>query len=140
MTASNDSIKFAYWVPNVSGGLVISKIEQRTSWDITYNRRLAQIAEDNGFDCALSQIRFTADAEGPRAKMGAEPWAVSDAPPDFIKSQLRGIVGLRLPITRLDAKRKMSQNRNAQDRAGVVEGLSESTRPSDRIVAELIPK
>lgn len=60
MTASNDSIKFAYWVPNVSGGLVISKIEQRTSWDITYNRRLAQIAEDNGFDCALSQIRFTA--------------------------------------------------------------------------------
>ncbi len=84
--------------------------------------------------------RLTNLYEGPRAKMGAEPWAVSDAPPDFIKSQLRGIVGLRLPITRLDAKRKMSQNRNAQDRAGVVEGLSESTRPSDRIVAELIPK
>ncbi len=84
--------------------------------------------------------RLTNLYEGPRAEMGAEPWAVSDAPPDFIKSQLRGIVGLRLPITRLDGKRKMSQNRNAQDRAGVVEGLSESTRPSDRIVAELIPK
>lgn len=56
----SDAIKFAYWVPNVSGGLVISKIEQRTSWDIGYNIKLAQIAEANGFDYALSQIRFTA--------------------------------------------------------------------------------
>ena len=53
-------IQFAYWVPNVSGGLVISKIKQRTSWDIDYNRRLAQIAEASGFSYALSQIRFTA--------------------------------------------------------------------------------
>ncbi|WP_348758522.1 dimethylsulfone monooxygenase SfnG [Candidatus Methylocalor cossyra] len=53
-------IRFAYWVPNVSGGLVISKIEQRTSWDLDYNRTLAQLAERNGFDYALSQIRFTA--------------------------------------------------------------------------------
>lgn len=64
MTASTDPVrepvKFAYWVPNVSGGLVISNIEQRTSWDIDYNRKLAQIAEQNGFDYALSQIRFTA--------------------------------------------------------------------------------
>ncbi|KAB2970634.1 dimethyl sulfone monooxygenase SfnG [Zoogloea sp.] len=60
MTQSIHPVKFAYWVPNVSGGLVVSKIEQRTSWDIDYNRRLAQIAEDAGFDYALSQIRFTA--------------------------------------------------------------------------------
>ncbi len=55
-----DPIRFAYWVPNVSGGLVISKIPQRTSWDADYNRRLAQIAEESGFDYALTQIRFTA--------------------------------------------------------------------------------
>ena len=55
-----EPIKFAYWVPNVSGGLVISSIEQRTSWEIDYNRKLAQIAERSGFDYALSQIRFTA--------------------------------------------------------------------------------
>ena len=54
------SIQFAYWVPNVSGGLVISDIEQRTSWDIDYNIKLAQTAEAAGFDYALSQIRFTA--------------------------------------------------------------------------------
>lgn len=60
MSHEPDPLKFAYWVPNVSGGLVVSKIEQRTSWDIDYNRRLARIAEQNGFDYALSQIRFTA--------------------------------------------------------------------------------
>lgn len=57
---TGENIQFAYWVPNVSGGLVISKIEQRTHWDIDYNRRLAQTAEKAGFDYALSQIRFTA--------------------------------------------------------------------------------
>jgi dimethylsulfone monooxygenase len=55
-----EPLKFAYWVPNVSGGLVISSIEQRTHWGIDYNRKLAQIAEQNGFEYALSQIRFTA--------------------------------------------------------------------------------
>jgi transcriptional regulator len=69
-----------------------------------------------------------------------QPWAVADAPAEFIASQLRGIVGLRMPITRLDAKRKMSQNRNAADRAGVIEGLSASDRPEDRCVASLITK
>jgi transcriptional regulator len=53
---------------------------------------------------------------------------------------LRGIVGLRMPITRLDAKRKMSQNRRADDRAGVVAGLSASADPLDRQVADMVPR
>lgn len=57
---SHQPIQFAYWVPNVSGGLVISNIPQRTGWDFDYNRKLAQIAEKAGFDYALTQIRFTA--------------------------------------------------------------------------------
>jgi FMNH2-dependent dimethyl sulfone monooxygenase len=60
MSTPSNPVKFAYWVPNVSGGLVISNIEQRTSWDIDYNRKLAQIAEASGFEYALTQIRFTA--------------------------------------------------------------------------------
>jgi transcriptional regulator len=70
----------------------------------------------------------------------AEPWAVTDAPEDFIKSQLRGIVGLRMPITRIDGKRKMSQNRSAEDRTGVVDGLAASDDAMDQAVANLIPK
>ncbi|MCI1011896.1 dimethyl sulfone monooxygenase SfnG [Pseudomonas oryzihabitans] len=57
---SQNTVKFAYWVPNVSGGLVVSTIEQRTHWGIDYNRKLAQLAEQAGFDYALTQIRFTA--------------------------------------------------------------------------------
>ena len=80
--------------------------------------------------------RLTKLHEGRRAA----PWAVSDAPADYIQSQLKGIVGFRLPISRLDAKRKMSQNRNAEDRAGVAAGLAGSGIASEVVVAGLIPK
>ncbi|MEB3766780.1 dimethylsulfone monooxygenase SfnG [Acinetobacter sp. MD2] len=60
MAQSQVAIKFAYWVPNVSGGLVVSNIEQRTEWNIDYNTKLAQTAERYGFEYALTQIRFTA--------------------------------------------------------------------------------
>ncbi|MGD0555338.1 MAG: dimethylsulfone monooxygenase SfnG [Streptosporangiaceae bacterium] len=55
-----EPLRFAYWVPNVSGGLVTSTIEQRTDWSFEYNRDLARIAERVGFEYALSQVRYTA--------------------------------------------------------------------------------
>lgn len=79
--------------------------------------------------------KLTDRHEGPRAK----PWAVTDAPAPFIQAQLRGIVGLRLPITRIEGKRKMSQNRSEADRRGVAAGLAGSDRPSERDAATLIP-
>jgi transcriptional regulator len=69
-----------------------------------------------------------------------ERWAVTDAPAEFIRSQLRGIVGLRLPIARIEGKRKLSQNRPAGDRRGVAAGLAESEREGDRIVSGMIPR
>jgi FMNH2-dependent dimethyl sulfone monooxygenase len=57
---TTEPLRFAYWVPNVSGGLVTSTIEQRTDWSFDYNRKLAQMAERAGFDYALSQVRYTA--------------------------------------------------------------------------------
>jgi transcriptional regulator len=80
--------------------------------------------------------RLTNLHERPRA----EPWSVTDAPESFIRSQLRGIVGLRMAITRLYGKRKMSQNRSAEDRAGVADGLAASDSAADRVVADLIPR
>ncbi len=65
----------------------------------------------------------------------AQPWAVTDAPPDFIDGMLKGIVGFAMPIARLEGKWKMSQNRPAEDRAGVVAGLEGDGRPE---VADLI--
>lgn len=57
---TKEPLRFAYWVPNVSGGLVTSTIEQRTDWSYEYNRDLARIAERVGFEYALSQVRYTA--------------------------------------------------------------------------------
>lgn len=55
------TIQFAYWVPNVSGGLVVSHIPQRTDWSYEYNVQLAQTAEKLGFDYGLVQTRFIAN-------------------------------------------------------------------------------
>ncbi|OGS75407.1 MAG: transcriptional regulator [Gallionellales bacterium GWA2_55_18] len=52
-----------------------------------------------------------------------KPWAVSDAPREFIKETIKAIVGIEIVITRLSGKWKASQNQPAQNRAGVIEGL-----------------
>lgn len=60
-----------------------------------------------------------------RAKEASRPnpWEVSDAPEDFIDGILKGIVGFRLSITRLEGQWKLSQNRNEADVSGVLDGL-----------------
>ncbi len=79
--------------------------------------------------------RLTEHHEGRRA----EPWAVSDAPAPFMAAQLKGIVGFRLEITRLEGKRKLSQNRSDADRAGVAVGLGASVDALDQATGTLIP-
>ncbi|GGJ30486.1 FMN-binding negative transcriptional regulator [Neoroseomonas lacus] len=76
--------------------------------------------------------RLTEQHEAPRDT----PWAVADAPDDFVASQLKGIVGIVLRIETLIGKRKLSQNRPEPDRTGVLAGLSASAEPADRAVAE----
>lgn len=65
------------------------------------------------------------------------PWAVYDAPAEFIAGQLKAIVGIEIPIARIEGKWKASQNRPAADRAGVVAGLqSEGSDVMAGIVSE----
>lgn len=52
------------------------------------------------------------------------PWQVSDAPADYISSQLKGIVGVELHISRLEGKKKLSQNKSKEDQQGVISGLA----------------
>lgn len=63
------------------------------------------------------------------------PWAVSDAPREYIDAMLRAIVGFALPIRRLEGKWKLGQNRSAADQQGVRDGLADSTSPRDRELA-----
>ena len=70
---------------------------------------------------------------------GGLPWAVDDAPDDFIERQLRAIVAIRLEIDRIEAKRKLSQNRPEADRQGVIDALATSTDPGDQqLVARMV--
>jgi len=55
----------------------------------------------------------------------AIPWKISDAPAEYVASQIKGIVGLEMDIARLEGKWKVSQNRPAEDRKGVAQGLGE---------------
>jgi dimethylsulfone monooxygenase len=54
------AIRFGYWMPLGSGGFVISNVPQRTEWSLDYNARLAQVAEDVGFEYGLAPARFIA--------------------------------------------------------------------------------
>ena len=65
-----------------------------------------------------------------------EPWAVTDAPGTYVDKQLRAIVGLELAIERVEGKVKLSQNRSAEDRAGVVAGLRTEGGARELHVAE----
>jgi transcriptional regulator len=66
------------------------------------------------------------------------PWRVSDAPKDFIQSQLKGIVGLEVPIQRLEGKWKVSQNRTERERNGVVDGLARLNSPDSLAMKALV--
>jgi transcriptional regulator len=65
------------------------------------------------------------------------PWSIHDAPTDFIDKQLAAIVGIEIPISTLEGKQKLSQNRPAADIEGVIAGLQSRT-PSDQATAQAI--
>jgi transcriptional regulator len=75
------------------------------------------------------------DLTASRENLRAAPWQVSDAPEDFIQMQMRGIVGVEIPISRIEGKWKMSQNRPAADRVGVIAGFRETGEVGEAIAA-----
>ena len=84
--------------------------------------------------------RHVGDLTAQQEQGEARPWEVSDAPASYIDVMLRGIVGFRFAITRLEGKWKMSQNRETKDRVGVVKGLGERQAGDDREVAGLVQR
>ena len=68
------------------------------------------------------------------------PWAVTDAPPEYIDGQLRAIVGVELTVTSIEAKQKLSQNRSELDREGVVAGLRGEQGPGPAAIADEIAR
>ena len=97
---------------------------------------------------ATGTLRFFEDPERLRALVTRlteiheagrpAPWAVTDAPEDYVSGMLKAIVGFELTITRLEGKWKMSQNRPAVDREGAVEGLLREGGATETAVAKLV--
>jgi transcriptional regulator len=83
----------------------------------------------------LAQIEQLTDTQ---ERSRAEPWAVSDAPHAFVDQQVRAIVGIEIPITRLEGKWKVSQNRPHADREGVIGGLKEGADDNAQAMARLV--
>jgi transcriptional regulator len=82
--------------------------------------------------------RHVTELSDQQERAEAHPWKVSDAPESYIDVMLRGIVGFRFEITRLEGKWKMSQNREAQDRLGVIDGLKARDSGDDLEIADTV--
>jgi transcriptional regulator len=104
------------------------------NYEVVHLHGTVQVRDDAPF--VERVVRDLTDLhEATRMSANASPpaWSVDDAPPEFIAKQLRAIVGIELALTRVEAKRKLSQNRSDVDQRGVADGLARSaTRATSR--------
>ena len=99
---------------------------------------------------AYGPLSIIEDAEWLRAHLGEltfqqenkrpVPWAVNDAPDDYIARQLKGIVGIEMPISRIEGKWKVSQNRKDPDRMGVSRGLNFESGEVPSAMSDLVER
>lgn len=66
-----------------------------------------------------------------------DPWALADAPDDYVRTQARAIVGLELRIRRIEAKAKLTQNRSEGDIEGTIDGLSDGSQRERALADEM---
>lgn len=96
---------------------------------------------------AYGPLRVIEDAAWLRALVGRltteheatrpSPWKVEDAPTDYIDRMLNAIVGFEIPIVRIEGKWKLSQNRSAEDRTGVAQGLEATAAQVARLMLDI---
>ncbi|MBC2933654.1 FMN-binding negative transcriptional regulator [Nocardioides sp. zg-1228] len=100
------------------------------NYSVVHLRGSVTVHDDAGWVRGLV-TRLTDHHEQQRA----EPWAVADAPDDYVDKNLRPIVGVEVVVSSVEAKAKLSQNRSAADRAGVAAGLAADGRDPGGLVA-----
>lgn len=109
----------------VSPGWYASKAETHKvvpTWNyaVVQVRGAARVTDD-----AAWLRRQMADLTAAHEARMPQPWRLDDAPADFVAALTRAVVGIEIPIARIAAKWKVSQNRGAADREGVARGLAE---------------
>ena len=101
---------------------------------VVHVRGRAHVHQDRPRLRALVEA-LTGRMEAPRA----EPWRVDDAPAEYVERMLDQIVGVDLPIERLEGKLKVGQNRSRDDRASLAAGLARERPEVSRALSRLAP-
>jgi transcriptional regulator len=118
------------WYPSKAA---THKVVPTWNYAVVHAQGVLRAVEDAPWLQALVS-RLTGHQEATRAL----PWAVGDAPEDFVQSLLRVIVGIEIPLTALVGKWKVSQNRSEADRLGVAQGLAEQGSSGAHAMAALV--
>jgi len=118
------------WYPSKAS---THKVVPTWNYTVVHAHGVLRAVEDAPWLHALVS-RLTGHHEAPRPA----PWAVRDAPEDYVQSLLRAIVGIEIPLTALVGKWKVSQNRGEADRLGVAQGLAGEDDAAARAMAALV--
>jgi len=92
------------------------------------------------FEDTPSLIRHLSELTDSMEAGFAEPWSVADAPPDYVEGLAKAIVGVEIAVDRIEGKWKLSQNRSAGARQGVIAGLDRLGSSASREMADLMRK
>ena len=128
----------AYITPNWYPGKVAhGKVVPTWNYTVAHVHGTARAIEDPQWLLRMLE-RLTESQERQHESAQALPWRVADAPADYIARLMRGIVGIEIPITRLEGKRKASQDEDMADRIGTVQGLQALANDNAQAMAKLV--
>jgi transcriptional regulator len=109
------------------------KVVPTWNYVVVHARGVVRVIEDREW-LRAHVAALTTEHEGGRVA----PWSVADAPAEYIDRLLGAIIGIEIPIARLDGKWKVSQNRSPADRRGVIEALDAEGTDRSRAMADLV--
>jgi transcriptional regulator len=118
------------WYPSKAEG---GKVVPTWNYAIVHAYGRAEIIEDGAW-----LLRHVTELSAQQESPYELPWKTSDAPEQYLAAMIRGIVGVRVSISRVDAKAKMGQNRETRDRLGAANGLADRAQRFDLAVSDLM--
>lgn len=118
------------WYPGKSEH---GKVVPTWNYAVAHVHGIAQVMDDPKW--MLDMLNRLTNAQELRQE---RPWSVGDAPEGYIEKLMRGIVGIEIPIDRLEGKLKASQDEDLQDRHGTVKGLQSIPGEQPQAMAKLV--
>ena len=118
------------WYPSKAEG---GKVVPTWNYAIVHAYGRTEIIEDGAW-----LLRHVTELSAQQESPYEVQWKTSDAPEQYLAAMIRGIVGVRVSISRVDAKAKMGQNRETRDRLGAANGLADRAQRFDLAVSDLM--